>query len=79
MSAKAPADVAALRARLVEHFAGAAIEAELFVPWAQHKLVHAIHERCQVVSEVHEDDGTRVAVRAPQAIVDELVAALAAS
>ena len=29
--------------------------------------------------EVHEDDGTRVAVRAPQAIVDELVAALAAS
>jgi GTP-binding protein HflX len=79
MSAKAPADVAALRARLVEHFAGAAVEAELFVPWARHKLVHDIHERCQVVSEAHEEDGTRIAVRAPQAIVDELVAALAAS
>lgn len=79
MSAKAPADVAALRVRLVEHFAGAAVEAELFVPWARHKLVHDIHERCLVVSERHEDDGTRVAVRAPQAIVDELVAALAAS
>lgn len=79
MSAKAPADVAALRVRLVEHFAGAAIEAELFVPWALHKLVHDIHERCEVVRETHDDDGTRVAVRAPQAIVDALVAALAAS
>ena len=79
MSAKAAADVTALRETLVERFVGAAIEAELFVPWARHKLVHEIHARCRVVTETHEDDGTRLAVRAPRSIVDELVAALAAS
>ncbi|MBK9033910.1 MAG: GTPase HflX [Myxococcales bacterium] len=79
MSAKAPADVAALRVRVVEYFAGAAVEAELFVPWARHKVVHDIHGRCVVVTEHHEDEGTRLTVRAPQGIVDELVATLAAS
>ena len=79
MSAKAAADVAALRVRIIEHFAGAAIEAELFVPWARHKLVHEVHARCQVLAEHHEDDGTRLTVRGPKAIVDDLAATLAAS
>jgi GTP-binding protein HflX len=77
MSAKVAADVAALRTRLVEHFAGAAVEAALYVPWARHKVVHDVHARCQVVSEDHDDGGTRLVVRAPAAIVAELTAALA--
>ena len=79
MSAKAPADVTALRERVIEHFAGAAIEAELFVPYARHKLVHDIHDRCRVLGEIHDDEGTRLTVRAPKAIIDELSATLAAS
>lgn len=79
MSAKAPADVAALRMRLIEHFAGAATEAELYVPWARHKLVHDIHARCQVLGETHDDGGTRMTVRAPATIVDELAASLRAN
>ncbi|HVV84559.1 MAG TPA: GTPase HflX, partial [Kofleriaceae bacterium] len=39
MSAKDPADVARLHDRIVEHFAGAATEAELMIPWARHGLV----------------------------------------
>ena len=77
MSAKNPADVTALRARIVEQFAGASIDAELFVPWARHKLVHEIYGRCQVVAEIHEDDGTRLTVHAPSGIVAELQAELA--
>ena len=79
MSAKAPDDVSALREKIVERFAGAAVDAELFVPWARHKLVHEIHARCRVLSETHEDDGTRVAVRAPSGIVAELQAELSAN
>jgi len=64
---------------VIEHFAGAAIEAELFVPYARHKLVHDIHDRCRVLGEIHDDEGTRLTVRAPKAIIDELAATLAAS
>ena len=37
-----------------------------------------IHERTTVLAETHHDDGTRVRLRAPAGIVDELRAALTA-
>ncbi len=77
MSAKDTADVAVLRERLIEHFAGTSITAELVVPWARHKLIHELHTRCRVVDEQHDEHGTRVTVRAPSQIVDELRALLA--
>ena len=77
MSAKDPADVAALRDRLVQHFVGALEEVELDVPWSHQRLVHIIHERATVLAETHHDDGTRVRLRAPAGIVEELRAALA--
>ncbi|MBE7449902.1 MAG: GTPase HflX [Kofleriaceae bacterium] len=76
MSAKDAGDVAALRERLIEHFAGAAVTAELVVPWARHKLIHELHTRCRVLDEHHDEHGTRVTVRAPTTIIDELRAAL---
>ena len=76
MSAKDTADVAVLREKLVEYFAGASVTAELTVPWAQHKLIHEIHTRGRVVDEQHDEHGTKVTVRAPQSIVDELRALL---
>ena len=78
MSAKDPADVAALRERLIEHFAGASMIAELIVPWARHGVVHDLHTRCRVIEEQHDEHGTRVTVKAPEAIIAELKRELAA-
>ncbi|HTL38168.1 MAG TPA: GTPase HflX [Kofleriaceae bacterium] len=72
LSAKRPADVSALHEKLVEHFIGALEEAELDVPWSHQRLVHVIHERTTVLAETHHDDGTRVRLRAPSGIVEEL-------
>jgi GTP-binding protein HflX len=79
LSAKDPADVAALRERLIEQFAGKLEDAELDVPWAAHRVVHAIHERATVLTEQHHDTGTRLTIRAPSRVVSELRAALAAA
>jgi GTP-binding protein HflX len=78
LSAKRPADVAALRDRLIEQFAGALEDAVLDVPWARAKELHAIHERATVLAEDHHDEGTRVTVRAPARVLAELRARLAA-
>jgi GTP-binding protein HflX len=72
LSAKRPADVGALRDRLIEHFIGVLEEVEIDVPWSHQRLVHVIHERTTVLSETHHDDGTRVRLRAPSGIVEEL-------
>ena len=76
LSAKAPADVAALRDRLIEHFAGKLEETELEVPWTQQRVVHAIHERTTVLAEEHDEAGTRLRVRAPANVLDSLRAEL---
>ena len=67
LSAKDPADVAALRERLIEQFAGKLEDAELDVPWTAQRVVHAIHERATVLSEHHHDAGTRLTIRPPAA------------
>ncbi len=77
MSARRPADVAALRSRLIEQFAGAMEDRDFVVPWAQHKIVHALHARCEVLSEAHTDDGTVLSVRAPKRIIEDIAQALA--
>ena len=51
LSAKSRDDVAALRDKLIERFAGELEEAELDVPWTQQRIVHSIHERATVLSE----------------------------
>lgn len=77
MSAKRPADVAALRVRLIEEFAGKAEVRSFFLPWAKHGVMHEIHKRGTVVREHHEDDGTQVDVQAPAKSLDEIAALLA--
>jgi GTP-binding protein HflX len=77
LSAKSPPDVAALRARLVEQVAGALEDAELRVPWSRARVVADIHARAIVVSEDHDETGTRLAIRAPARVVAELRAAIA--
>jgi GTPase len=72
LSAKLPEDITMLHERLVEHFAGAIEEAELDVPWALHRVLHELHERTTVLSEQHHEEGTRVKVRAPVRILDDV-------
>jgi GTP-binding protein HflX len=78
-SAKQPDAVLALHDRIVAHFEGDLEDTELHVPWAAHRLVHAIHESCRVLGEDHDEDGTKLTVRASAATLARLRAALAAS
>jgi GTP-binding protein HflX len=78
LSAKDRADIARLHDRLIERFAGKLEDAELDVPWADHRLVHTIYERASVLAEEHHDTGTRLTIRAPSRVVSELRAALEA-
>jgi GTPase len=77
LSALRPADVAALRDRITAHFLGELEVGELAVPWIRHQLVHAIHERCHILSETHDEAGTRLEVRAPRQVLERLRAELA--
>jgi GTP-binding protein HflX len=72
LSAKDRDDVAALRERLIAHFAGALEQAELEVPWAAQRVAHLIHERTTVLVEEHGDTGTRFVVRAPGRVLEAL-------
>lgn len=72
LSAKDASDVAALRERLIENFAGALEEVELDVPWALHRVLHELHERTTILSEQHHEEGTRVKVRAPSSVIDDV-------
>ena len=76
LSAKTPADVAKLRDKMIEQFAGALEETELDVPWASQRVIHSIHERATVLAEEHHDDGTRVRFKAPARVVAALRAEL---
>jgi GTP-binding protein HflX len=77
LSAKRKDDVAMLRDKLIERFAGALEEAELAVPWAQQRVIHQIHERATVLGEEHDEHGTRIRVRAPARTLEELRKAIA--
>ena len=77
LSALRPQDVASLRERILVHFFGELEVGELEVPWIRQKLVHTIHERCHILSETHDESGTRLEVRAPRMVLERLRAELA--
>jgi GTP-binding protein HflX len=78
LSARRPEDVAKLRELLIERFIGKLEEVELDIPWSHQRVIHMIHERTTVLAESHHDDGTRIRLRAPSGIVEELREALRA-
>ncbi|MGK3994448.1 GTPase HflX [Sorangium sp. So ce1024] len=77
LSAKIPADVAALRESLIAHFEASMVEAELLLPYAKQSLIGEIYENARVLSEEYGDDGGRLAVRAHPAALDRLRSLLA--
>jgi GTP-binding protein HflX len=63
LSAKDPADVDRLRERIRAFFERDMVEEELTVPYARQRLVAEIHETCRVLSEAHDEHGTRLRLR----------------
>jgi GTP-binding protein HflX len=72
MSAKSAEDVAALRQRIVDHFASKMQEADLFIPYSMQGRLGEIYEQAQVLSETYDEQGARMVVRALPAIVARL-------
>lgn len=72
LSALDRGDVATLRERIVLQLERSMVDASLFVPYRTPKLLHVIHERARVLTETHEDDGTRLTVRAAPDVIEQL-------
>jgi GTP-binding protein HflX len=79
LSVRDPADVARLRARLVEHFERGMEEADLIIPYALSRLVAEAHASAHVLAEAHEADGTHLRLRAAPDLVAKLRGAIAKS
>jgi GTP-binding protein HflX len=76
LSAKVPEDAAKLREKLVAHFEQGLEEAELFVPYALQRVVAEAHANAHVLSETHDERGTKLVLRAEPAVWSRLRAAL---
>lgn len=74
VSAHRDEDVARVREAILEFFDGDLEEREIFVPYARHGAVGAMHETARVVAERHEEEGTFVRVRAPRGVLGRLEA-----
>jgi GTP-binding protein HflX len=64
LSARDPADVAALRRTIIEFFEQSMIDEELVVPYDKQRLVSEIHEEARVLSEEYDERGAKLRVRA---------------
>jgi len=76
ISVKDPADVATLRQRIVAFFERDMVEEELVVPYTKQRVVGEAHSACRVVSESHDEHGTRLRVRARPEVIAKLRAGL---
>ena len=76
LSSREPADVAALRDRILGFFERGAVEVELHVPYAKQKLVGELHAGARVLAESHDERGTLRRVRAKPELVERIRARL---
>jgi GTP-binding protein HflX len=72
LSARAPADVAALRERIVAEFERDALEEEIFVPYARQRVVGEAHQSARVLAERHDEAGTHLRLRARPEVLARL-------
>lgn len=79
ISTKAPADVAAVRQRLVKHFESAMSDEELLVPYSKQSHLGEIYAQGRVLSETYDEQGARLLVRAAPAVLARLRLALSSS
>jgi GTP-binding protein HflX len=78
-SAREPADVARVRARILAAFERDMEEAELFVPYARQRVVGEAHASARVLEERHDEAGTWLRVRARPEVLARLRGGLAPS
>ena len=78
LSAKAPADVAALRQRVLDFFEVQMVEAELVVPYASQGRIAEVYESARVLSETFDEAGRTMRVRSTPGAVARLVRAFQA-
>jgi GTP-binding protein HflX len=63
MSARRPAEVAALRQTIVTFFQQDLVEDEIFLPWSAQQLRKDIYANCEVLEERADEDGAFFRVR----------------
>jgi GTPase len=64
LSAHIPADVTALRERIVSHFESLMTQSEIMIPYAKQALVSQVYENARVVSETFDEVGRKMVIRA---------------
>ncbi len=77
LSAKDPADVAALRQAILDFFERSMVEEDLVIPYAKHGRLGEVYESARVVSEEYDESGTRLRVRGLPAAIAKLRRAFA--
>jgi GTP-binding protein HflX len=79
LSAKSPADVAALRETIIAFFETAMVEDQLVLPYAKQGLLSEVYENTRVLSEDYDATGRIMKVRGLPGAIGRLRRALAAS
>jgi GTP-binding protein HflX len=79
LSAKSPADVAALRATIIAFFEAAMVEETLVLPYAKQKLLSQVYENARVLSEDHDPTGRVLKLRGLPGAIARLRRSVAAS
>ena len=74
-----PDDVRHVREVIVSFFDGEVAEEELFVPYAARAVVRHLYDDATVLSERHDEHGTRYELRAPKAVLVRLRERIAAA
>ncbi len=69
LSTRNPEDVRALHEKLLNFFEGDMEEHTVLIPYADGKVLGQLRIRARVLHEEHEDEGTRVTVRAPAEVL----------
>ncbi|EYF00855.1 GTP-binding protein [Chondromyces apiculatus DSM 436] len=72
LSAKDPADVAALRDRIVAFFEASMVEGELVLPYGKQSLIGEIYENARVMEETYDEQGGKFRLRAHPTALDRL-------
>lgn len=74
ISAQSGEGIDDLVGRIARAAASADTHMEVLIPYTQGKAVSLAHERCHIISEAHEEGGTRITMLAPPSYVDSFVA-----
>ncbi len=72
LSAKDPADVSRLRQTILDIFEERMMDGELVVPYAKQALVSEVYDHARVLSEIYDEAGAHLSVRAEPAVLGRL-------